>query len=791
MARDTLILTQDIKDDQLIDSHLKAGSRVKTLTDKAILNFFYIQGIVIAAPVGFVRLDQALTGKTPAVGSGNGVELNLRHAIFQGGTNKGVLDGSNNDVNGQLSFVASLAFSINMTNGSDTGTTVGDPGDVQIGDTVTIPTPVPYTATILNKVAAGPNFTITFSALFVTGTTGTYTATRIPRWSLAFKTSADLPFNMPAQTLDFGITQRTYLSEIVETLALGLHPELIPQAGGGGGGGSGDIKSDGTVAFVANQSMGSNKLINVANGSDPADAVNLGQLVAGDLAAIASANAFSVANEKYAATFIVHPTVGKGDFQTIEAAVAAVPVSGADIYVSADTFAPPATIVLPGDRDVRIRGAGAVGITKITIPTTGGGGPSPLFRIPVGATRDYDFSGFKATGDNTFQQSLIEIDAPVNVWLNDLEVVDTRDIVVTTSTPTVVLEHCYVTFTSFATICSFWRGIAGGKMVWNYVDASFTVQSSDGIVGSPEWNVTDSYIGGGGPLATVCNLGKTVIQGMRTDKIRFILNEEDNRIVNLESIDGQVTINNTRTAIANSIFKTPTLSGNQISMTGTSGQVAIQITGCIFDSTGVSGTNFQIECSQVEGVEISGCSFSNNGTGAGTDANIGVGDTGGTTRLVVTGCQFFGGNPVQAVNEFAGLGVIQGRYVNNLGFQSSEISTEFSTVDGIRKFSGTGATVDALTALFTHVNMNGLVGSGSIKNTGANSLTIRRTATDEFGVTDFQEDVVLSGASASWNFDVALGTALPPYRSFTLSIQSTNPGSPTTYSVRAASTGAY
>jgi hypothetical protein len=113
-------------------------------------------------------------------------------------------------------------------------------------------------------------------------------------------------------------------------------------------------------------------------------------------------------------------------------------------------------------------------------------------------------------------------------------------------------------------------------------------------------------------------------------------------------------------------------------------------------------------------------------------------------------------------------------------------------VNGFKRKNITGqATVNALTAVFTHENAKGLGGAGSIKNTGANSLTVRRTVTDGYGVTDFQEDTVLAGAILTWPMDTAIGTALPSYVSFTVSVRSTTAGLPTTFDLRHSSTGAY
>ena len=86
---------------------------------------------------------------------------------------------------------------------------------------------------------------------------------------------------------------------------------------------------------------------------------------------------------------------------------------------------------------------------------------------------------------------------------------------------------------------------------------------------------------------------------------------------------------------------------------------------------------------------------------------------------------------------------------------------------------------------------DGLAGAGSIKNTGVtNTLTVRRTVTDGYGVIDFQEDDVLPGATLTWPLDTAIGTALPEFVAFTVSVKSKVAGNSTTFSIRHTSHGA-
>jgi len=489
----------------------------------------------------------------------------------------------------------------------------------------------------------------------------------------------------------------------------------------------------------------------------------------------------------FAATRVVDAG-GSGTDLTIAAAIAALPAEGGDIYIKQGTYAQAATLVLP-DKNIRIRGSGNG--TLITSPSG-----LPLFSVAAGFTSRYEFETFRVTGDNSIGNALINLDSAVDVSFEEVHTSAVRDIVVTSTAPDVSFSFCSFAMTA-ANNWSFWRGSStGGLLTWDYVDVTVgATQSTTAIVGNPEWTVTASYVGGGGPLTSTCNLGRTTIQGFRADKLRFVLGSDDNRIVNLNHIDGNITVNNARTAIANSVFLTPTLSGSQLSVAGTGGAgglVAVTISGCIFDSAGIQGTNVQVDILNVQGVEIVGCAFSNNGTGAGTDANIQAGSTGGDNRFTVVGCKFTGGNPHQPVLEFSiGGTTIIGRYDDNLGFDGATIVSNESTVNGNKRFSATAvATTDAPVTQFTHTNTRGLMGIGTIKNTGANSLDVIETVTDAFGTSSSATTTVLAGNNLMLDEQVNLGTAFPPYVSYSVAVKSTVLGNPTTFNLRHASAGA-
>jgi hypothetical protein len=104
--------------------------------------------------------------------------------------------------------------------------------------------------------------------------------------------------------------------------------------------------------------------------------------------------------------------------------------------------------------------------------------------------------------------------------------------------------------------------------------------------------------------------------------------------------------------------------------------------------------------------------------------------------------------------------------------------------------SKTGATTDPFVSILPAgaqplLNKGGLVGVGTIKNTGANDMVVKEIVTDAYGVTDNQTTTVLAGGDLL--LDTLLGnvnTAKPPYVSYDIQVQSKVAGTPTTYNLK-------
>lgn len=83
---------------------------------------------------------------------------------------------------------------------------------------------------------------------------------------------------------------------------------------------------------------------------------------------------------------------------------------------------------------------------------------------------------------------------------------------------------------------------------------------------------------------------------------------------------------------------------------------------------------------------------------------------------------------------------------------------------------------------------DGLIGSGTIKNTGANTLNVKETVTDFFGVTSSSVTAVAAGNDLLISLGINLGTARPPYRDYKLEAQYS--GGDTTFDMEIFAVGA-
>lgn len=958
MARETFVLTQDIADRQLIDTHPMLGTRMQKLVDKTVIDVFSVLNSSVPATTTTKRLDAELNSLLPAVGSGLGVLTTRKHQVFKAGTDHAFVDGATIEINADLAYTAPLTFSINMSFGSTLGTTVGNPGDVQIGDFVSIATPVPYFAQILNKVPNGPNFDLTFSLGFFGGPTGLYSATRIARWLATFKDSTDAPFPMPGAAVDFGILQRVYLSDVDESVIVGPHPEFAPDVAAAGGGG-GTITGGGTIGFVPlwtgatslgdsviqqnagnigiggvpaafkldvfgdvrvqgkltvlgaidptsillsggtalyyesnngataplsgiatgrlryNNGVGKwqvsmqgaayanlvdetslTGLAFVQNGNAFGGLASLGTIDANDLRLIrggseiaritASAlviggvapvgaellrvvgsariegkltvtgaldptsvllsggtalyfesndgstapvsgattgrlryldstgrwqqsthanpyeNIQTFSTDIFAATRVVDPA-GNGTDLTIATAITNLPAAGGTIFLKQGVYTIAATLVLPGSKNVLIKGAGK-GATVLNLTTAA----IPLFQIGAAATGKYAVRDLTATGDGATAQTFLDLASAVDVVVENVDANAFHDIVDDSAGAEVVFRNCSFAM-PFSGTCSFWRGTGpAGTLVWIYTEATLGTATNSAIVGNPEWEATDSYIGG--PGASIYAVGQIIWQTFRLDSAEVTVSVGNSRIDECDFNNAGIIFTGDSNVVGDSVF----LGGSPASFLALRfGGVQNVVSGNAFN--GGSTTAIDILAAATETVISGNRFFPSYFT---------------CVKNAASSCVVSGNSGIQVIESGA---ANNNRYTGNTVFSASVIIGADSVVEGVRRKDVVGGTTtDVFVDQFVHANAKGLSGGGSLKNTGGvNSLTVRLTATDVYGTTDTQDTPVPFGGAATWSIANAVGTALPPFVSYKASVKSTTPGSPTTFTLHHATGGAY
>jgi len=516
----------------------------------------------------------------------------------------------------------------------------------------------------------------------------------------------------------------------------------------------------------------------------------------------------------FAATRVVSLIPGDGTDLTIAAAIAALPAEGGYIYVKQGTYPQAATLTMP-DKPVIIRGSGDGTVISL------GANAIPAFTIPTGLSvrRDYVFENMLVTGTSVANQKIWSIEDANGFGVVRASHVNSTEIQFPihitdgfgTEITTVCLDDCHFRLLAdgssilvnqpalTAVPTNVWM-----QRVWFYTEYS------DAITGA----LTSDAV-----FATSINfLGEDCVLAIGTSSIVGCLNLTDSHIFNFgPGANPVISVFGDDFGIipdclvgCSGQFVNFSLEGNGCAVIGGRYRSCSFTDGAISFFTDIFFfTDLTVESAVIIGTGntfIKGCEFTNKGTTFVLDGNFAsivgcefslisyvgltsvIRTTNGTAKIADNR---FVANTVPAILE---AGAISTNNIDNNRWATNPtlLNDSDAVVNGFKRKNITGgATVDALTAVFTHVNDKGLAGAGSLKNTGANDLTVRRTVTDGYGTTDFQEDVVLSGASIQWPMDTAIGTAFSAYVSFTISVKSTTPGSPTTYDLRHSSTGAY
>ncbi len=119
------------------------------------------------------------------------------------------------------------------------------------------------------------------------------------------------------------------------------------------------------------------------------------------------------------------------------------------------------------------------------------------------------------------------------------------------------------------------------------------------------------------------------------------------------------------------------------------------------------------------------------------------------------------------------------------GTQWWTLSKPAAAVGGVTLSSATGSSADAYASILSLAGASGIIGHGTVKNTlGANTLTIKRSATDAFGTSSSTEDDILPSSSLSYDISEPIGTAVPPYTAFAIEVKSKVGGASSDYSLK-------
>lgn len=477
------------------------------------------------------------------------------------------------------------------------------------------------------------------------------------------------------------------------------------------------------------------------------------------------------ANSVLAATRVV--AASGGTDTTIAAAISNLPAEGGLILVKEGTYTITSAIVMP-NKKVSIIGSGLG--TFIQNTTTG----ANVFEF--GFAQDYTFANFKFTGSNIATQSLFYVTAAANIHATRVRAISQQYTVNTTSTPTIHLTDVE----SQATVHT-WNGAGTGYFTGCDFDYLGT---GGGIVGSPSIFAANTRFGTGlaNPhytLTTLIMAGGTFSPGGTVDIVNCKMTGSIgcSEAWTISGPNAQLT--SIRISGGNALL---TLSGSDAQIngmiTGDGGRVVVSgvrpdISDFAMDGNNTGTIGLDILAAATNGRVVDGQILNH------TTAGIRIASTG----WVIDDIKFSESVPYLEIgaadNNRIGIGVH--------GFAGSTVIGPDTVVMGSRKKGVTGGiTTDALVEQFTHKNLKGLLGIGTLKNTGgANSLDVKETAEDFFGITDSVTTTKAFGTdhTLSRQFNI-IGTARPPYKSYKVEVKSTAAGFPTSFNLQHTSMGA-
>ena len=491
----------------------------------------------------------------------------------------------------------------------------------------------------------------------------------------------------------------------------------------------------------------------------------------------------------HAANVVVDPG-GTGDATTIAAGVALLPAAGGRVYVRTGTYAVSSTIALP-DADTEIIGAGK---DSVTITYTGA---SPLFT--TGGNNSYVIQGMTVNGDTTPPQNFIE-SGTAEVVVERVDITATNIIVDATGDLEAMFTNCHISMPSNSSN-QFWDNVASGppgELTWNCVDVVIATANTFSWIGSPsettlspEFHVINSYIGGGGPINTRITSSEYNIQWFNVDSVDFEVGGPDSYISGLIAVDTSISVflGAPRTMIVDSNFSlTQDIGGNGTFSIVSINDADCRIEGCQFNLADIGSSI----CIDVDDVNGSRCVIVGN-----VMRQFGFhGVRAGGSECVIRGNVF--DVPVGATSAISDVDSDGSDYGGNTGISGLadlNISTAATNLayNGVRrKRVAGGTTTGSPVSQAIYENETGVIGTGTIKNTGGDSMVVRETVSDLFLDSVSVDTVVVAGDELQLDPHVkkdggTAGTASPPFESYEVLVFHT--GTATTFDLEMGMVG--
>ena len=451
-------------------------------------------------------------------------------------------------------------------------------------------------------------------------------------------------------------------------------------------------------------------------------------------------------NASEAATFVVHPTAGVGDYTTIQDALNNLPAEGGLILVREGTYNISATITLP-NKPVTIMGCG-VQSTVIDL------GSNAIYAFTAAFTgtafQTQKFENLTITGDGTLNQKGFFFDDPSfftqfslkHVFVTNVDVMVDDD-----NSSGVDFDYVASTLADRAGVLHY-EGVASNGTLWisncTWENVNGAIKRG-GISGAPFVNITNCRLDSG----TTMDLGRAQVTGSR-----FAADGASNKKVSMGDVRGAEMSSCEFRGGAYLEFTTGpcTAVGNIFRDSPTR---AIDVLVAITSGT-ISGNLFTWA---TEAVRNAG-----SGVVASGNQNAKVTETGSANNNRYT--------DITSTSTILGAG---------------------STVEGVRRYDQTGgSTTGSFVSLFTHTNLKAVLGIGTIENTGTtsgNDMEVRETVTDAFGVTDSITTTVAAGDSYLLDPQTNFDTARPPYLSYQVEVR--HPVAVTSFDVHHATEGAH